>query len=169
MSQERREKIVDCLGQSEKPVSASTFARDLGVTRQVIVGDVALLRASGVQVVATPRGYILEKEVSNQYIVACAHDSSCMLEELYTVIDCDCGFVDVTVEHPLYGEITCNLHLFSRTEAEEFVVKFEETGSRPLSEITNHFHLHRLQCPSPAHFEKAVEALREKGLLHPDF
>lgn len=168
MSQDRRKKIVDSLKQSESPVSASAFARELGVTRQVIVGDVALLRASGVQVLATPRGYILEKDVPNQYVVACAHDSHQMLEELFTVIDCGCGFLDVTVEHPLYGEITCNLHLFTRSEAEEFVEKFQASGSRPLSEITNHFHLHRLQCPSLAHFEKAVEALREKGLLHPD-
>ena len=56
----RRKEILRQLQLSEKPVSASRFARDLGVSRQIIVGDVALLRAAGEDIIATSRGYKLD-------------------------------------------------------------------------------------------------------------
>lgn len=156
---------METLEKSEEPVSATTFAKELGVTRQVIVGDVALLRASGVGIIATPRGYLLEVISMPLYVVACEHSSEMMEEELFAIVDSGCGLVDVMVEHPLYGEITCNLHIFTRKEATEFLEKFRETNSKPLSDMTNHIHLHRLQCPSEEHFLEVQKVLREKGFL----
>lgn len=168
MSQERRKKLLEYLEKEEKAVSASWFAKELGVTRQVIVGDVALLRASGVDIIATPRGYLLHHQEEKLYVVACEHGSEQMAEELYTVVDCGCGILDVTVEHPLYGQITCNLQIYTRAEADDFMERFRESGSRPLSEITRDIHLHRLHCPSEGHYENVVKALGEKGLLRVD-
>lgn len=165
MSKQRRNEIKKALEENEMPISATTLAKELGVTRQVIVGDVALLRASGIDVVATPRGYILEKEQEIHYRIASKHNEALLYEELYTIIDHGCGVIDVTIEHPLYGEITCNLRLFSRRDIEEYKEKFETSNSRPLSQITGDIHLHRLQCPSEKHFEQVKQALREKGIL----
>ena len=44
--QTRREQILKMLEESEQPISGSTLAHQLGVSRQIIVGDVALLRAA---------------------------------------------------------------------------------------------------------------------------
>ncbi len=164
MSEKRKKGIIELLTLAEKPLSASYFAEHFGVTRQVIVGDIALLRASGATVIATPRGYILERKHEKEYIIACKHSHSEMKEELYHIVDCGCGVLDVVVEHPLYGQITCNLHLFSRLDVDAFLEKMENTQSRPISEITNDIHIHHLQCPSDEHFRAVVKVLREKGI-----
>lgn len=163
MSEMRRKEILIELEKAEKPLSASFFAEMLSVTRQVIVGDIALLRAGGASIIATPRGYLLEKKPNDCYIVACKHDDKGILEELYTIVDCGCGLLDVIVEHPLYGQITCNLHIFSRLDADNFMKKMCVTQSKPLSEITKEIHLHTLQCPSLEHFQRVEAALREKN------
>lgn len=45
--EERRGKIIQALKNSDKAVSATTLAKEFDVSRQVIVQDVALLRANG--------------------------------------------------------------------------------------------------------------------------
>lgn len=164
MSEKRKQVIMEQLNRAEKPMSASYFAELLGVTRQVIVGDIALLRATGAKIIATPRGYLMETQPDDRYIVACRHDEEHMREELYTIVDCGCGLLDVIVEHPLYGQITCNLHIFSRHDADMFLQKMKDTQSRPLSLISNDdIHLHTLQCPSIDHFRQAEMALKARG------
>ncbi len=165
MAERRKKIIMEQLQESEQPISASTFAQELGVTRQVIVGDIALLRAGGASIIATPRGYLLETAPSSSFILACKHNKQDMKEELYTIVDCGCGLLDVIVEHPLYGQITCNLHIFSRSEADTFMKKLEETQAQPLCQITNDIHLHTLQCPSREHFQEVLSKLKEKDLL----
>ena len=105
---ERRTKITHLLAQANGPLSATALAAQCGVSRQIIVGDVALLRAGGLAVLATPRGYILEHTsapaCAERHIVS-HHDNSRMLEELYTVVDLGGAVIDVTVEHAVYGQI----------------------------------------------------------------
>ena len=43
----RRQAILDRLRTADRPVSASALAAGLNVSRQIIVGDIALLRADG--------------------------------------------------------------------------------------------------------------------------
>ena len=52
---DRREDIVRRLTISAEPISASSLAAAYGVSRQIIVGDIALLRASGEKISSTPR------------------------------------------------------------------------------------------------------------------
>lgn len=169
MSEQRRKTILSQLSQSQSPLSASFFAELMGVTRQVIVGDIALLRASGAKIIATPRGYLLESKPENNYILPCIHDEAGLAEELYTIVDSGCGLIDVIVEHSLYGQITCNLHIFSRKDVDNFIEKMKETKARPLSYITNDIHLHTVQCPSEEHFFQLKRLLQEKGFYveHP--
>ena len=121
---ERRTKIIELLAASDRPMSATALAARCGVSRQIIVGDVALLRAGGVAVMATPRGYILENAASapayaERRIVA-HHDDDRLREELYTIVDLGGAAIDVTVEHSIYGQITAPLHIFSRYDADAF-------------------------------------------------
>ena len=55
----RRRAVAQILEEAEGPVSAAALARRFSVSRQIIVGDVALLRAGGADILATPRGYLL--------------------------------------------------------------------------------------------------------------
>ena len=100
----RRDEILQTLAGASGPVSAAALAARLGVSRQVVVGDVALLRAAGSPIVATPRGYVLgggQEGGGVRCTVACRHGLDGLLDELYTVADCGCGVLDVTVDQPL--------------------------------------------------------------------
>lgn len=85
----RRKEILHALANEEKPVSASKFAARFQVSRQIIVGDVALLRASGAAVIATARGYVLETTETKTGLVskiAVQHGKEQMEEELRLIV-----------------------------------------------------------------------------------
>ena len=101
---------------SRQPCS---LAKQLGVSRQIVVGDVALLRAGGVQIVSTSRGYLIPPEEGLVRQVVCQHTPHQTQEELYAMVDGGCTVLDVTVEHPVYGEITAPLQLSCRYDVDE--------------------------------------------------
>ena len=125
---QRRECILTRLSGAQNPVSASALAAELGVSRQIVVGDVALLRAGGAQIDATPRGYQLHPaEKGYTGILACVHRTEDeMRRELYTIVDQGGVAVDVAVENSLYGEIRANLNLASRYDVDTFLVQAQK-------------------------------------------
>ena len=58
----RRAKIENILKSSAVPVPGVTLAKDLDVSRQIIVSDIALLRANGLTILSTNKGYIIPKQ-----------------------------------------------------------------------------------------------------------
>ena len=101
----RRKTITHILEEAKAPVSAAALAREFSVSRQIIVGDVALLRAAGLDIAATPRGYVLPKETTGLVrTVACVHPGEAMARELEIMVDQGCQVMDVVVEHPVYGQ-----------------------------------------------------------------
>ena len=111
-AEERRQAIQDILQHSPQPVSAGTLAARFSVSRQIIVGDVALLRAAGADISATPRGYVIQKFPSGLIRqVACRHNGAEMETELNAMVDQGCTVLDVIVDHPIYGQLTGPLQL----------------------------------------------------------
>lgn len=166
---ERRQAILEYLRQSSRPVSAGYFAERFSVSRQVVVGDVALLRAAGADISATPRGYVIlkaDRGLIRQ--VACRHDSAGMEAELCAVVDQGCAVLDVIVDHPVYGQLTGPLQLSSRYDVSQFLLRCEEEEARPLSDLTGGIHLHTLSCPNEAAFRRVQGALRELNVLLED-
>ena len=163
---DRKEKIIEEIKKSDKPISASTLAKKLGVSRQIIVGDVALIRASGTNIIATPRGYILDSKLQNQtYTIAVNHSQEQMADELYTIVDLGGCAIDVIVDHPVYGQLTGKLHLSSRYDVDQFIKKVNNNQAKPLSQLTDGLHLHTIQCPNEDTYQRIVSALDEKGYL----
>lgn len=163
---DRKEKIIEEIKKSNKPISASTLAKKLGVSRQIIVGDVALIRASGTHIIATPRGYILDSKQQNQtYTIAVNHSQEQMADELYTIVDLGGCAIDVIVDHPVYGQLTGKLHLSSRYDVDQFIKKVNNNQAKPLSQLTDGLHLHTIQCPNEDTYQRIVSALDEKGYL----
>lgn len=163
---DRKEKIIEEIKKSDKPISASTLAKKLGVSRQIIVGDVALIRASGTNIIATPRGYILDSKQQNQtYTIAINHSQEQMADELYTIVDLGGCAIDVIVDHPVYGQLTGKLHLSSRYDVDQFIKKVNNNQAKPLSQLTDGLHLHSIQCPNEDTYQRIVSALDEKGYL----
>lgn len=165
-SQERRKEILKCLNASQGPLSAAALASRLGVSRQIIVGDVALLRAAGEAVSATPRGYVLKRDAG--YVVrtvACTHSARDMERELNIMVDNGCTVRDVIVEHPIYGQLAGTLELKSRYDVRRFVSRSAEEEAQPLSMLTNGIHLHTLLCPDEEAYERVISELKQAGLL----
>ena len=166
---QRREEIEAILDREKGPVSATALAGYFSVSRQIIVGDVALLRAAGAAIAATPRGYVRSGAAGTAGVtrqVACAHTPEEMGEELYAIVDAGGEAVDVVVEHPVYGQLTGALHLRSRYDVDEFLRQVAEQGAKPLSALTGGVHLHTIRCPNQATLDRVVAALERKGFLY---
>lgn len=165
---ERREKIKSLLLEANTPLSASNIAGIFGVSRQIIVGDIALLRASGFEIIATPRGYLIEKNKNQTDIektIACCHNDNQMKDEIYTILDLGGVLVDVTVEHSVYGEICAPLHIFSRFDADSFILKIQNSGAKPLCDLTDGVHLHKIRCSDEESYNRIIATLKQKGIL----
>lgn len=165
-SEERRQAILEYLRQSSRPVSAGFLAERFSVSRQAVVGDVALLRAAGADISATPRGYVIVKAgrgLTRQ--VACRHDAAGMEAELCAMVDQGCSVLDVIVEHPVYGQLTGALQLSSRYDVGQFIARCAQSDARPLSDLTGGIHLHTLSCPDEGAFRRTREALGALGVL----
>ena len=181
---QRRERILTRLNSAGAPLSASTLAAELGVSRQIVVGDVALLRAGGkpfpaesiglteraggAQIDATPRGYQLHPaEKGYAGILACVHRTQEeMRRELYTVVDQGGTVVDVAVENSLYGEIRATLNLCNRYDVDNFIRQAADAPESLLSRMTGGVHLHTLRCPDKDTFARIRDALEQQGLLY---
>ena len=161
-AEKRKELIMQQLHGTDQPISAAALAKLCGVSRQVVVGDIALLRAGGTDIAATPRGYVLTREDSGILCrVACCHAGTDMERELNIMVDQGCTVLDVIVEHPIYGQLTGPLQLSSRYDVSQFVARC----TRPLSALTEGIHLHTLSCPDAAAFDRVCRILKEMDIL----
>ena len=165
-AQERRQHIARRLDGAQGPVSATTLARECSVSRQIIVGDIALLRAAGADISATPRGYVILRDRGGlTRTVACQHDADGMEQELNAMVDQGCTVLDVIVEHPIYGQLTGPLQVSNRHDVQQFIHRCQEAEALPLSRLTDGIHLHTLSCPDEASLERVRENLRKLGIL----
>jgi transcriptional regulator of NAD metabolism len=165
-AEQRRKEICDVLNTASQPVSASALAARFSVSRQIIVGDIALLRASGAEISATPRGYIFSQVPSGIVRrVACRHDAASMQLELYTMVDEGCTVLDVIVDHPIYGQLTGPLQISNRHEVDLFTERCAQFDAQPLSALTEGIHLHTLSCPDEDSLLRVRNALERLGIL----
>lgn len=163
----RRKKIVDLLERSNIPISGSELSRCMNVSRQVIVQDIALLRAINKNILATTKGYMIyvreHKKVNRCFLMQ--HEPYQMKDELNTIVDLGGKVLDVIIMHSVYGEIKADLILNNRQDVSEFIEKIEESNTRPLSILTNHIHLHTIEADGEDILDSIEESLRKKGYL----
>ena len=168
--EERRDEILKRLERAQQPITGNELSTALGVTRQVIVSDVAVLRARGEKIIATPQGYLLyptREDTPYRWTIAVRHggDLGEIEEELMTIVKYGGVVVDVTVEHPLYGELTANLQVASKEDVSQFVIKMAEVKAEPLLVLTEGYHLHSVEAESEKVMGTILDVLREKGFL----
>jgi len=167
-AKERRTQLMDKLKEAGSPITGSALAQELGVSRQVVVGDIAILRAAGIEIYATPQGYLLPvaKPQSVKTVkIACHHGWDKLADELTIIIDNGGKVLDVIVEHPIYGELKANLMLASRHDLVEFLAKLKHCGAEPLSAITGGVHLHTVEVPSLKVLNRIEKELEDQEIL----
>ncbi|HWG57751.1 MAG TPA: transcription repressor NadR [Candidatus Acidoferrales bacterium] len=149
------------------PVRGGELAQEFRVSRQCIVQDVAILRASGQEILATPRGYRLPQQATRarRAIIACRHRPARTEEELNILVDHGIKVLDVTVEHPLYGELRGALMIETRADVQDFLSQVQTTHASLLSSLTAGIHLHTVEASRSEMIDRAKSELRRKGFL----
>lgn len=164
---ERRERLVSLLKETKTAISGSQLSKLLGVSRQVIVQDIALLRASDIKILSTPKGYLINQDshskIRRTYYVK--HDNAQIEDELCTIVDEGGKVLDVQVAHPIYGVITTDLVLSNRAQVYEFVKQVDQKKTTPLKELTNGEHSHTVEADSEEVLNRIEQALKEKKYL----
>ena len=168
----RRMNILEILNNRTTPVSGTELAGKLGVSRQVIVQDIALLRADNKEIMSTYKGYILHSpdKDSREYmrVLRVNHGTEDTLDELQTIVDYGGRVLDVSVEHGLYGLITVDLIINNRLDASEFVAQMEQSHDQPLKALTGGCHYHTVAAVGVRNLDLIEEALDKKGYLMQD-
>lgn len=165
--EERRRELVRTLTETDVPLLGSTLADQFGVSRQVLVQDMAILRAAGTEIIATPRGYLLRNPgpATHRDVLHVRHDRDAIMDEFTVLVDLGIRVLDCKIDHPIFGVIRGDLCIGSRQDAREYVEQLENTGSGPLFELTGGRHSHTVDAPRPDLLEKAREELRRRGYL----
>lgn len=166
--EERRSLLLNWLQRENKPLTGNELAKKAGVSRQVIVGDITLLKARGVPIMATSQGYVYltnQEETGYERIVACVHPPEKTEEELLLLVDLGVLVKDVKIEHPVYGDLTASIMVSNRKEVLRFSEKINETNAAYLSELTSGVHLHTISAKDEATLDEAEQTLQEAGLL----
>lgn len=163
---ERRNNILNELSKSNMPLKGMLLAEKYKVTRQIIVKDIAILRAQGNLIIATPDGYIIGKESNRiQRIIAVIHNDDRLSEELNIIIKYGGIVEDVIVEHPIYGEIKGMLMIKNLYDLENFLKRYKENKAKLLSLLTDGVHIHTITADTEENMQSILKELEEKGFL----
>ena len=167
----RRMKIRQMLLDAHQPLSGTALAGALHVSRQVIVQDIALMRAEHLPILSTNKGYLLGPDAvrSSQpkRVFFVRHATDRVLEEFMTVIDLGGRILDVAVEHELYGPIRTDLLIENRQDAQDFVDRLKNCRDNPLKVLTDDCHFHTVAAPSEKLLDLIESELRSRGFLEP--
>lgn len=162
---ERRDAIIRTIQKAQAPVSGKVLAAAYDVSRQVVVQDIALIRASGYDIISTNRGYILNAPVTEERVFKVHHTDAQLEEELNAIVDLGGCVENVMVNHRVYGHIEAGLHIRSRRMAAEFLEDIQSGKSSPLKNITSDYHYHTVSADSEETLDMIEQMLREKGFL----
>lgn len=165
----RRKKLLTILKETTAPISGEKIASLLGVSRQVIVQDIALLRASDEMILSTNRGYLIYpgNKGCHSRIFRVSHSTDAIKDELYSIVDCGGYIKNVCVEHEVYGMIQADLSIGSRRDVDLFVKKVNHSKSVPLKALGGNIHLHTIEAENDAILDEIEQVLKEKGYLQP--
>ncbi|WP_173918459.1 transcription repressor NadR [Halobacillus sp. Marseille-Q1614] len=166
---QRREEILNILKERTEPITGSSLAERMDVTRQVIVGDVSLLKASGEPIIATSQGYVYMTESREQLpfkrTIVVQHTPEQTEEELNILVDHGVHVLDVLIEHPVYGDLKARLEIASRRDVRKFLERIASANAAYLLELTEGIHSHTIAAAKEEHLNEAVKDLKEKGIL----
>lgn len=161
--QERREEILKILKSSTEPVAGTELAKQLDVSRQVIVQDMALIRANGVNVIATNRGYVIQEANNTSRVFKVIHSDEQVEEELNLFVDLGGKVEDVFVYHKVYGVIKAEMNIKSRRDVRKYMEGITSGKSTNLMNLTSNYHYHTISAEDEETLDMIQEELVQKG------
>lgn len=168
--QERRDAIRQALETSSTPLSGTALGSRFGVSRQVVVQDIALLRTSGLVIDSTNRGYVLRAgapDATHVRMIKVCHTPNQIEQELNAIVDLGGTVLDTIVNHRTYGLLTAVMDISSRRDVARFIAELDAGISEPLSNITQGYHFHHVRAESEEVLDEIVATLDGFGFLAP--
>jgi len=167
-AEERRKEIVYFLMNENKAISGSTLSEKLNVSRQIIVQDIAVLKASGYEILSTHQGYVLQKTPLVERIFKVKHTEDMTENELTCIVELGGIIVDIFVWHKVYGKIKVDLNIFSKYHIEQYIKGMRSGKSTELMNITSGYHYHTVRADSNETLDMIEKALNEKNYIVPE-
>ena len=154
----RLQAIYDTISKSEVPVSGSALSKKFNVSRQVIVQDIALLKARNVHIYATHKGYVCSHQRVRR-VFSCFHLNDRMEEEMNAIVDCG-GCIE-----NVYGKLEAKMNISSRKQVKEFIDSISQNQAKPLTDLTSGYHCHTVSAQSKEDLDSIEESLRKLHIL----
>lgn len=165
---DRRKEIAAVLLSSKEPVSGTMLSEKFGVSRQIIVQDISLLKAAGYDILSTHHGYIVQSSPLKERVFKLKHTTADTEDELNTIVDLGGTVADVFVWHKVYGKVEAKMNIFSRMHVRQFIEGVRSGKSTELMNITGGYHYHTVRAESEEILDRIGEALDEKGFIAPE-
>ncbi len=165
---ERRKEIVNYLMSEASAVSGGTLSEKFSVSRQIIVQDISLLKASGYEILSTHNGYIIQNTPLVERVFKLFHTTEQTEDELNTIVDLGGTVVDVFVWHKVYGKVSAKLNIFSRLHVRQFIEGVRSGKSTELMNITGGYHYHTVRADSEEVLDNIEKALEERNYIAPE-
>lgn len=162
---QRRKHIIELLKKSEVPLSGARLGKETEVSRQVIVQDITLLRVEGYDIMATPRGYVLNVPQNTVRVIKTYHTSQQTEEELVSIVDLGGVVLNTMVNHKAYGKIAVPLNIRNRRDVQIFIEQITNGKSGLISNVTSGYHFHTVTAENEEILDEIEDALRKKGML----
>lgn len=165
---ERRNQIIEIIKNSKNPISGTKLGNEVGVSRQIVVQDIALIRTMGYDIVSTARGYLyneVDEKNECQRVIKVCHSDSEVEDELTTIVDVGGNVIDVMVNHRTYGKVTAPLNIKSRRDVKNFVEDLKSSKSSLLSNVTSGYHFHTISAETEDILDEIEKLLKQKGYL----
>ncbi len=167
-AQERRKQLTAILSAAKEPVSGGDLGKELNCSRQIIVSDIAMLKALGFDILSTNKGYILSKSHFAERVFKVRHTSEKTEDELTLIVSLDGIVSDVFVWHKVYGKIRADLNLFSIEGIKKYIEGIKSGKSTELMHITSGYHYHTVKADSVSVLDKIEEELKNNGYIVPE-
>ena len=164
---ERRKAIVNLLLTEKKPIPGGVISEKFSVSRQIIVQDISVLKASGYDILSTHLGYVIQTTPLAERVFKLHHTTEQTEDELSLIIENGGTVVDVFVWHKAYGKIEAPLNIFSPLHVKQFIEAVRSGKSTELMNITGGYHYHTVRADSEEILDKIENALNERGYIAP--
>ena len=163
--EERRKQLLNILSSSNNPISGGTLAKELNVSRQIIVQDISLLRANGATIFSTNKGYLLQEDRKYSRVFKVYHTDDQVEEELSTIVDAGGQIRDVFVYHKVYGVLKAEMGIKSRRDVRSYMEEISTGKSSLLKNVPPGYHYHTIDAESEEILDAIQEELQQKGFL----
>ena len=162
---DRRKQILGLMREARHPLSGAMLGKETGVSRQVVVQDIALLRTEGYPIISTSKGYYLDEPRQAVRLVKVYQTNEQVQDELTTIVNMGGIIQDVLINHRTYGKLSAPMNIKNQRDIRMFMEDLQSGKSYPLLNVTSGYHFHHIAAESEEILDEIADELERKGYI----